>query len=107
MKLCNFMANLGALAMPKTIAVSFPDINFHSKYTDLLMIIRLYNQYRHIYVLDTIWLNNKDSGKKFYYSYDIFTNFYKTKDEQTGLEKVAIDHTLDCNIRIFLGRYYI
>ena len=104
MNLCNFMANLGALAVPETIAVKFPNIDFFSKFTNLTMIIRLY---RNVFVLDTVWLHNKDSDKKFYYSYDIFTNFYKTKDEQTGLEKVAIYRDLGCGIRIFLGRYYI
>ena len=107
MKLCNFMVNLGALTMPEMVGVGFPDINFFSKYTSLLMIIRLYDQYRHIYVLDTVWLHDKESGKKFYYSYDIATNFYKTKDKQTGLDKIAIDRDLGRFIRIFLGRFYI
>jgi len=104
MNFCNFMVNLGALAVPETIAVNFPNIDFFSKFTNLTMIIRLYHN---VFVLDTMWLNNKDFDKKFYYTYEIFTNFYKTKNEQSGLEKVAIDHTLGCNIRIFLGRYYI
>jgi len=97
MKLCNFMVNLGALAMPEMIAVNFPNIDFFSKFTSLTMIIRLYHN---VFVLDTMWLYNKDSYKKFYYGYDISTNFYKT-----GLEKVAIDRDLDCGIRIFLGGY--
>jgi len=105
MKLCNFMVNLGSLAMPEKIIIDLPNINFNSKYTDLLMILRQY--YYNIFVLDVVWLQNKNWKDKFYYFYDISTNFYKIKDEQTGIDRIVFRSVYPSGIKIFLGRYYI
>jgi hypothetical protein len=101
------MVNLGTLTMPEIINIDFPDINFYSKFTDLLIKITLHDQYEHIYVLNIVWLYIRESHNHFYYRYSISTNFYKTKDKQTGLDKVAINDYFPCGIHIFLGRNYI
>jgi len=105
MKLCNFMVNLGALAMPEKIYIDLPNINFNSKFTDLLMILRQY--YYNVFVLDVVWLNNKNWIDKFHYYYDISTNFYKIKDEETGIDHIVVRSVYPSGIRIFLGRYYV
>jgi hypothetical protein len=105
------MVNLGLLTVPEKINVDLPrkpyasSIKFYSKYTDLLIAIT--QHYEHIYVLNIVWLYIRESHNHFYYRYDISTNFYKTKDEQTGLDKVAINDYFPCGIHIFLGRNYI
>jgi len=99
------MVNLGALAVPEKIAIDLPNIDFNSKFTNLLMILRQY--YYNVFVLDVVWLQNKNWTNKFYYSYDISTNFYKTKDEETGLDHIIVFPTQPSGIRIFLGRNYI
>jgi hypothetical protein len=99
------MVNLGALAMPEKIIIDLPNINFDSKYTDLLMILRQY--YYNVFILDVVWLQNKNWIDNFYYYYDITTNFYKTKDEQTGIDSIIVRSGYPSGIKIFLGRYYI
>lgn len=112
MNFCNFMTNLGFLAFPEKINVDLPrkpyapSINFYSKYTNLLIkITQLYEN--EFYVLNIVWLYIRESHNHFYYRYSISTNFYKTKDKQTGLDKVAINDYFPCGIHIFLGRNYI
>ena len=103
MKLCNFMVNLGALSIPEKTVI-FSNIGFYSEFADLTMILRLYYN---VLILDTVWLHNKDFDKKFYYNYYIATNFYKTKDEETGFDHITVFPTKPSGIKIFLGRYYI
>jgi len=105
MNLCNFMINLGALAIPEKIVIDFPSIKFYSKYTELLMILRQY--YYNVFILDVVWLQNKNWIDKFHYYYDISTNFYKTKDEQTGIDRIVVRSGYPSGIKIFLGRNYI
>jgi len=105
MNLCNFMVNLGALAIPEKIVIDLPNIDFNSKYTNLLMILRQY--YYNVFVLDVVWLQNKNWKDKFYYFYNISTNFHKTKDEQTGIDRIVVRSVYPSGIRIFLGRYYV
>jgi len=105
MNLCNFMVNLGALAMPEKTVIDLPNIDFNSKYTDLLMILRQY--YYNVFVLDVVWLHNKNWKDKFHYFYDISTNFYKIKDEQTGIDHIIVRSGYPSGIRIFLGRNYV
>jgi len=100
------MINLGALAMPEKIDIDFPSIKFYSKYTDLLIAITQH-EYKPIYVLNIVWLYIRESHGHFYYRYDISTNFYKTKDEQTGIDSIVIRSGYPSGIRIFLGRNYI
>ena len=101
------MVNLGVLTVPEIINIDFPSIKFYSKYTKLLIAITQHYEHEHIYVLNIVWLYIRESYGHFYYRYDISTNFYKTKDEQTGLDKVAINDYFPCGIHIFLGRNYI